>query len=105
MTLSLPVLSTIETVNFIVILIFITLFKFNTVFITRGHSECNTVAYSYEIRSWLLQGMRDAIVSGSCLVWILSTACVYYVSRKYWSRQLVWYCRILRNTKRSFVND
>jgi hypothetical protein len=24
--------------------------------------------YSYEIRSWLLQGMRDAIVSGSCLV-------------------------------------
>jgi hypothetical protein len=26
------------------------------------------VFYSYEIRSWLLQGMRDAIVSGSCLV-------------------------------------
>jgi hypothetical protein len=45
--------------------------------------------YSYEIRSWLLQGMRDAIVSGSCLVWIQSTACVYYASRKYWSRQLV----------------
>jgi hypothetical protein len=26
------------------------------------------VSYSYEIRSWLVQGMRDAIVSGSCLV-------------------------------------
>jgi hypothetical protein len=32
---------------------------------------------------------RNAIVSGSWLVWILSTACVYYVSRRYWSRQLV----------------
>jgi hypothetical protein len=45
--------------------------------------------YSWELTSWLLQGMRDAIFSGSWLVWILSTACVYYVSRKYWSRQLV----------------
>jgi hypothetical protein len=62
-------------------------------------------SYSYEIRSSLLQGMRDAIVSGSWLVWILSTACVYYVSRKYWSRQLVKYYRILRNKERSFVND
>jgi hypothetical protein len=37
---------------------------------------CWCEMYSYEIRSWLLQGMRDAIVSGSCLVWILSTVCV-----------------------------
>jgi hypothetical protein len=36
-----------------------------------------------------MQRMRDAIVSDSA-------ACVYYVSRKYWSRQLVWYYRILR---------
>jgi hypothetical protein len=36
-----------------------------------------------------MQRIRDAIVSDSA-------ACVYYVSRKYWSRQLVQYYRILR---------
>jgi hypothetical protein len=41
--------------------------------------------YSYEIRSWLLQGMRDAIVSGSCLVWMcVCTTCPENIGRVSW---------------------
>jgi hypothetical protein len=41
--------------------------SFLSVSFFRGYPSSVEV-YCYEIRSWLLQGMRDAIVSGSCLV-------------------------------------
>jgi hypothetical protein len=41
--------------------------------------------YSYEIRSWLLQGMRDAIVSGSGYYQLLMcTTCPENIGRVSW---------------------
>jgi hypothetical protein len=42
------------------------------------------LTYSYEITSWLMQGMRDAIVSGSGYYHCVCTTCPENIGRVSW---------------------